>query len=124
MGDYSKENKISRAYSQDMEGGTLVKQDGSDEFTPTTGVNDAFTGPLLEDGEQGISKPALLRGKISYVKADAGVSAGDKLMPSGTNNGHVNTHAAGGETEVGFAITGASADGDGILAVIRTDDFG
>lgn len=123
MSDFPEAFKHEAPAAVDLDGGELVKLDSNDELTPTTAVGDDFVGVVQDQTDSGETATAKTAGKVDLVLADSAVSAQDDLQPSGTNDGHVDVQG-GGNTPVGSAVNGASADGDGITVALRHDNFG
>jgi len=123
MSDRPESVKVSAPAAVDISGGSLCKLNGSGELTPTTAVGDDFVGVVEDRTLSGEEATAVTHGVVGQVLADSAVSAQDDIQPSGTNDGRVDVQG-GGNTPVGSALDGASADGDGITVALRHDNFG
>lgn len=74
-------------------------------------------GVAQHDIASGTYAFVLRKGK-GYVRGDAGISVGDGLIPSGSNDSQVGPVAAVGDTDIGYAIEASSA-GNMTLAMIN-----
>jgi len=126
------------AGSNDVSAGDCVKFDGSGDITPTTGNEDNYVGvvlPTLKSAPRGESDfdnkyTVHTAGLGVAVRLDGAASAGDTLVPSGTNDGNWEAYAGGmynGNPDTGADPVAANhpfvledgTDGDVVLAVFR-----
>lgn len=90
-GDYYRGESVTLdAGPNSVSGGDAVKFDGSGYITPTTADGDDYIGVVLPEAEKADNKWTVhVCGKIVAVQlaSDATATAGDTLIPSGTDNG-------------------------------------
>lgn len=112
-GDYHRGDSILLdAGGNDVSGGDAVKFDGSGNITPTTASTDDFIGVVLPEAEKSDNKWTVhIAGKVVAIQlaSDATASAGDTLIPSGTDNGRFDASADG------MVVNTGSADADAYL---------
>lgn len=115
-----------------VSGGDAVKYDASGLLTPTTANEDTWIG-VAEQSTIGDDdfESVHVAGLGVVVQCDTGVSEGDVLVPSATNDGHFESHAAGtyvanpdtGGSDIAsnhpIALGSTSADGELIVALFR-----
>lgn len=112
--------------------GDAVTFNGSGNLTTTTANDDTLIGCVSNvSAPSDDNWPVKVGGYVVVHKGDSGISRGDTLVPSGSNNGNLASHGSGtyydnpdtGASDIAanhpIALSSTSSDGDLVLAMYR-----
>ena len=99
--------------------GQVVKLDGDNSVAPADTAGETAIGVASQSVASGDQVQVTGSGARMLFTAGSAVSAGDPLtVDPSTNNGEVGTASTTGDSIVGYALEGASSQGDTFIGIV------